>query len=108
MKLIYAVPATCALVARAYKKKSLTPAGLVVATITAVAHAWHPWNLPFVLLCVFFLAGTRVTHVRCAWTRLASVAKLTHEIDQGGCQGQVDDAFRRHIWRRGPPLSYPR
>ncbi|KAI9172431.1 Protein PGR [Paramyrothecium foliicola] len=58
-----AVPATCALVYRAWSKKSLTPAGLVAATLTAVAHAYHPWNLPFLLLCVFFLAGTRATHI---------------------------------------------
>ncbi|KAJ6440464.1 CFEM domain-containing protein [Purpureocillium lavendulum] len=64
MKPIIAVPATAALVLRAWKKKSLTPAGLVAATVTAVAHAYHPWNLPFVLLCVFFLAGTRVTHIK--------------------------------------------
>ncbi|OAQ80991.1 hypothetical protein VFPFJ_09445 [Purpureocillium lilacinum] len=64
MKPIIAVPATAALVLRAWKKKSLTPAGLVAATLTAVAHAYHPWNLPFVLLCVFFLAGTRVTHIK--------------------------------------------
>lgn len=63
MKAVYAVPAICAMVGRAYMKKSLTPAGLVAATITAIAHAWHPWPLPFVMLCVFFLAGTRVTHV---------------------------------------------
>ncbi|KND88872.1 hypothetical protein TOPH_06493 [Tolypocladium ophioglossoides CBS 100239] len=64
MKPIIAVPATLALVFRAWKKKSLTPAGLVAAALTAAAHAYHPWNLPFVLLCVFFLAGTRVTHVK--------------------------------------------
>lgn len=64
MKPIIAVPAIFALVFRAWSKKSLTPAGILVATLTAVAHAYHPWNLPFVLLCVFFLAGTRVTHVR--------------------------------------------
>lgn len=63
MKLVIAVPAIAALVLRAWKKKSLTPAGLVAATVTAIAHAYHPWNLPFVLLVVFFLAGTRVTHV---------------------------------------------
>ena len=63
MKPLIAVPATCALIYRAWSKKSLTPAGLVAATLTAIAHAYHPWNLPFVLLCVFFLAGTRVTHV---------------------------------------------
>ncbi len=64
MKPIIAVPATLALIYRAYSKKSLTPAGIVAATVTAIAHAVHPWNLPFVLLAVFFLAGTRVTHVR--------------------------------------------
>ncbi|KAL6833225.1 integral membrane protein DUF92 domain-containing protein [Trichoderma sp. SZMC 28015] len=64
MKLVIAVPAIAALVLRAWKKKSLTPAGLVAATVTAIAHAYHPWNLPFVLLVVFFLAGTRVTHVK--------------------------------------------
>lgn len=64
MKAVYAVPAVIAIVGRAYAKKSLTPAGLVAATLTAIVHAWHPWPLPFVLLGVFFFAGTRVTHVR--------------------------------------------
>ncbi|OLN93059.1 Transmembrane protein 19 [Colletotrichum chlorophyti] len=64
MKAIYAVPATLALVYRAWSHNSLTPAGIVAAVITAIAHAYHPWNLPFALLCVFFLAGTRVTKVK--------------------------------------------
>jgi len=64
MKAIFAVPATLFLVYRAHTKKSLTPAGIFAATLTAIAHAVHPWNLPFVLLIVFFLAGTRVTHVK--------------------------------------------
>ncbi len=64
MKAYLAVPATLALMYRAHTKKSLTPAGIVAAVITAISHAVHPWNLPFVLLIVFFLAGTRVTHVR--------------------------------------------
>lgn len=63
MKAIYAVPATLALVYRAWSHKSLTPAGIVAAVITAIAHAYHPWNLPFALLCTFFLAGTRATKV---------------------------------------------
>jgi uncharacterized membrane protein len=66
MRLLYAFPATCALIYRAKSRNSLTPAGIFAATLTAVAHAYHPWNLPFALLCVFFLAGTRVTHVSCA------------------------------------------
>ncbi|KAI1371568.1 integral membrane protein DUF92-domain-containing protein [Hypoxylon crocopeplum] len=64
MKAIIAVPATVALVYRAYSHKSLTPLGLLAAGLTAIAHAVHPWNLPFVLLCVFFLAGTRVTKIK--------------------------------------------
>jgi len=64
MKAAIAVPATLALMYRAWSRKSLTPGGIVAAGLTAVAHAVHPWNLPFVLLVVFFLAGTRVTHVR--------------------------------------------
>ncbi|KAH6844965.1 integral membrane protein DUF92-domain-containing protein [Chaetomium sp. MPI-CAGE-AT-0009] len=64
MKPIIAIPATLMLVYRAYSKKSLTPGGLLAATLTAIAHAVHPWNLPFALLVVFFLAGTRATHVK--------------------------------------------
>lgn len=55
--------ATCALVYRAYSRKSLTPPGIVVAALTAVVHAIHPWSIFFALLFVFFLAGTAVTKV---------------------------------------------
>ncbi|KAI0545285.1 integral membrane protein DUF92 [Xylaria curta] len=64
MKAIIAIPATLALVYRAYSRKSLTPFGIFMAALTATAHAIHPWNLPFVLLIVFFLAGTRATAVK--------------------------------------------
>ncbi|KAL4725489.1 hypothetical protein ACLX1H_007638 [Fusarium chlamydosporum] len=64
MRLLYAFPATCALIYRAKSRNSLTPAGIFAATLTAIAHAYHPWNLPFALLCVFFLAGTRATHIK--------------------------------------------
>lgn len=64
MKATIAAPALGLMIYRAYSKNSLTPAGLVAATLTGIAHAIHPWNLPFVLLCVFFLAGTRVTHIK--------------------------------------------
>ena len=63
MKAIIAGPVIALLVYRAHAKKSLTPGGIVAAIVTAIAHAVHPWNLPFVLLVVFFLAGTRATHV---------------------------------------------
>ncbi|KAH9900314.1 integral membrane protein DUF92 [Xylariomycetidae sp. FL2044] len=64
MKAIFAVPATLGLVYRAYSRESLTPLGIFAAVLTAIAHAVHPWNLPFVLLIVFFLAGTRATAIK--------------------------------------------
>lgn len=59
-----AVPATLALVYRAYSRNSLTPLGIVVALFTAIVHSLHPWSAPFALLIVFFLGGTAVTKVR--------------------------------------------
>ncbi|CAK7266585.1 hypothetical protein SEPCBS119000_002105 [Sporothrix epigloea] len=64
MKASIAIPATLALVYRAYSSKSLTPGGIFVAALTAIAHAVHPWNLPFFLLVVFYLAGSRVTKIK--------------------------------------------
>jgi uncharacterized membrane protein len=63
MRAIIAAPVTLAMIYRAWSHNSLTPAGIIAATFTAIAHAYHPWNLPFALLIVFFLAGTRVTKV---------------------------------------------
>lgn len=83
MKAIIAVPAILALVYRAWSHKSLTPAGIVAAVLTATAHAVHPWNLPFALLIVFFLAGTRVTKV---WTfcsvgfAIVNVEQVKHDV----------------------------
>ncbi|KAF2202687.1 hypothetical protein GQ43DRAFT_302140 [Delitschia confertaspora ATCC 74209] len=64
MKPIIAVPATGALVYRAWSRKSLTPLGILTAAATAVIHAIHPWSVNFALLAVFFLAGTAVTKVK--------------------------------------------
>lgn len=64
MKPIIAVPTTAALVYRAWSRESLTPLGILVAAVTAVAHAVHPWSVFFALLAVFFLAGTAVTKVK--------------------------------------------
>ena len=61
-----AVPAVGALVYRAWSSKSLTPAGIVAATITAIIHVIHPWSVFFALLVVFYLGGTRVTKVKCS------------------------------------------
>lgn len=67
-----AIPATLALVWRAYSRDSLTPAGIAAATLTAVVHAIHPWSVFFTLLVVFFLAGTAVTKVELLFLQLAS------------------------------------
>lgn len=64
MKPIIAVPATLALVYRAWSRKSLTPVGIVAAALTAVVHALHPCSAPFAFVVVFFLSGTYVTKVR--------------------------------------------
>ncbi|CCD44620.1 similar to DUF92 domain-containing protein [Botrytis cinerea T4] len=64
MKAAIAIPVTLAMVYRAGSHKSLTPAGIVAAVFTAAAHALHPWNLPFALLIIFYLIGTRVTKVK--------------------------------------------
>ncbi|MCJ1472342.1 hypothetical protein MMC13_000989 [Lambiella insularis] len=59
-----AIPAIALLVYRAWSRNSLTPLGIVVATLTAVVHAIHPWSVFFALLVVFFLGGTTVTKVK--------------------------------------------
>ncbi|OJD37732.1 uncharacterized protein BKCO1_6000103 [Diplodia corticola] len=64
MKPAVAVPATAALVYRAWSRKSLTPLGIATAVLTAVAHAVHPWSVFFALLAVFFLIGTAATKVK--------------------------------------------
>ena len=58
-----AVPATLALIFRAWSNKSLTPAGIAAGALTALVHALHPWNVFFALLVVFFLGGSTVTKV---------------------------------------------
>lgn len=63
MKPLIAVPAVTALVYRAWSRKSLTPAGLVAAVLTALVHVVHPWSAPFFLLAVFYLGGTSATKV---------------------------------------------
>ena len=75
-----AIPATLALVYRAWSHRSLTPAGIVAAALTAAIHAIHPWSIFFVLLGVFFLSGTAVTKA-CSPQREALIPRETmHEI----------------------------
>lgn len=63
MQPVIAFTLTSGLVTYAWYKQSLTTTGLVVAALTAVAHAYHFWNVFFALLVVFFLTGTAVTKV---------------------------------------------
>ena len=63
MKPWVGIPAVAALVYRAWARKSLTPFGLVVAGLSATAHALHPWSTPFLLLGVFYYGGTKATKV---------------------------------------------
>ena len=93
MKAIFAAPATAALVYRAYSHKSLTPLGIIVAALTAIAHAVHPWNLPFVLLVVFFLAGTRVTKVKKEVKAQLTLSSST----AGGSSGEGGEGPRTHV-----------
>ncbi|KAL3475672.1 integral membrane protein DUF92-domain-containing protein [Aspergillus californicus] len=64
MRPIISVPIIIALLYRAYSRKSLTPSGLVVAGLTATAHALNPWSLPLFLLLVFYVGGTQATKVK--------------------------------------------
>ena len=64
MKPYIAIPAILAIVYRAWSRNSLTPVGLLTATLTATIHALHPWSTPFALLGVFFLVGTAATKVK--------------------------------------------
>ncbi|KAJ5141850.1 hypothetical protein N7526_002845 [Penicillium atrosanguineum] len=64
MKPIIGLTAVAALVYRAWARKSLTPLGLVVAAISATAHALHPWSTPFLLLAIFYYGGTKATRVK--------------------------------------------
>lgn len=100
MKVIIAAPALGLLILRAYSKNSLTTGGLVAATLTGIAHAYHPWNLPFVLLCVFFLAGTRVTHIK-----EEVKAKLT-TTSKGTSGGEGPRTHVQGSWL-SRPLLYP-
>lgn len=64
MKPAVAIPATAALIYRAYSRNSLTPLGIVVAAVTALVHAAHPSPAPFAFLVLFFLTGTAATKVK--------------------------------------------
>jgi uncharacterized membrane protein len=96
MKAILAVPITLAIIYRAWSHKSLTPAGIIAATLTAIAHASHPWNLPFALLIIFFLAGTRVTKVN--QEQPCTVQATNIYTGKAGCEGNTHDAINGQCW----------
>ncbi|KAG0134202.1 integral membrane protein DUF92-domain-containing protein [Tuber indicum] len=88
MNLIFASLATTFLVVRALSRKSLTPTGVLFAVLTAIIHALHPWNLPFVLLISFYALATAATKVK-----HEVKAKLT--ISSSGAPG--GEGARNHI-----------
>jgi len=61
MQPLISLPLTLLLIYRAHTRSSLTPLGILLAGITALIHALHPWSLPFLLLCTFYLLGTSST-----------------------------------------------
>ncbi|KAK9235440.1 integral membrane protein DUF92-domain-containing protein [Lipomyces kononenkoae] len=62
--LILRLLAVFALMARAAKRKSLTPRGIFAAVIVGLIHAIHPWSIFTVLLFTFFITGTAFTKVK--------------------------------------------
>lgn len=108
MKAAIAVPAISALVIRAYSHNSLTPGGIIVAALTAIAHAVHPWSLPFWLLVVFFLAGTQVTKVLPPnLTSPLARTILTRLPDQERRQSNPNPPLLRRRRRRRTPKLRP-
>jgi uncharacterized membrane protein len=52
-----------ALSVRAYRKKTLTPSGVVAAIIISSLYSIHPWGVFLVLLLAFYISGTGLTKV---------------------------------------------
>ncbi|KAJ8098227.1 integral membrane protein DUF92-domain-containing protein [Lipomyces tetrasporus] len=75
--------AVFALMARAAKRKSLTPRGLVAAVITGLVHAIHPWSIFTVLLFTFFITGTAFTRVKANVKRTLTASST----GEGGGEG---------------------
>lgn len=104
-----AVPATCALVYRAWSRKSLTPAGIVTAALTAIVHAIHPWSIFFALLVVFFLAGTAVTKVMLLIQNCVPEGRTATDVMSGQTRRESpsNTCFLRSFRRRRCSNTYP-
>ncbi|KAK9465379.1 integral membrane protein DUF92-domain-containing protein [Lipomyces arxii] len=74
--------AVFALMARASRRKSLTPNGLVAGAITGLIHAIHPWSIYTILLFTFFITGTAFTKVK------ANIKKTLTASSTGGNGGE--------------------
>lgn len=72
-----AAPITGLLVLWAHFGNKLTPTGILAAIATAAIAAYHPWNLSFTLLCVFFLIGNIVTKVGIVYSYSGPIHVLT-------------------------------
>jgi uncharacterized membrane protein len=49
---------------RAYRRQTLTPAGVASAVVVASLYTVHPWGALLLLLFTFYLTGTFFTKVR--------------------------------------------
>lgn len=109
MQLYISLPITLAILYRAHSHKSLTPVALPVAGATALLHGAYPSPLPFVLLLVFFLIGTRATKVKAdikATLTLSSTGSTGGEGPRSAIQVLANSAAASvlcllHIWRYG-------
>jgi uncharacterized membrane protein len=88
---LLSLPVTIYLIHRSYTRQSLTPLGILTATLTALLHSAHSSPLPFTLLVVFFLAGTTATKlnhdVKSRYT-LSSVGSV-ESVGGGGGAGRT-------------------
>ncbi len=101
MKALISLPITAYLVYRSYSRSSLTPLGILFATLTALLHATHPSPLPFTLLIVFFLAGTTATRlnhdVKSGYTLSSTGSSSSAGGGGGGGGGDGGGKGRTHV-----------
>lgn len=86
-----AAPITSYLMYRSYSHGSLTPLGIVTATITAFIHALHPSPLPFTLLIVFFLLGTTATKVKKDVKATLTLSSTGSHVRRSSSNGGIGD-----------------
>ncbi|ODQ67469.1 hypothetical protein NADFUDRAFT_40626 [Nadsonia fulvescens var. elongata DSM 6958] len=84
-----------AMVYRAYKRRSLTPLGILAAILTGVVHSLHPWSVFLFLLLAFYVSGTIFTGVNADRKKLLTVSPDAANEDQSEDQSPEtkDDGY---------------